>query len=101
MYFVPLKIPNKLKTKPITHKQYKRIENMNLIIIPLIGVDYSGNRLGQGGGFYDTSLSFAKFQHKPKKIGVGFDCQLVPLLSHEKHDIKLHYYISENNFIKY
>lgn len=94
MSFIPIKTNKKIK-------KIKRIENMNLVIMPLIGADYLGNRLGQGGGFYDTSLSFTKIYHNLKKVGVGFDCQLIKYIPNEKYDINLNYYISENNFIKY
>lgn len=71
-----------------------RIEDMQIALLPLIGVDKAGNRLGQGGGYYDTSLSFVRY-NRPWKIGIGFACQMLPKVPHNSHDKKLDLFISE------
>jgi|APGre2960657444_1045066.scaffolds.fasta_scaffold00213_6 5-formyltetrahydrofolate cyclo-ligase len=35
----------------------ERIKNIDFVILPALHVDHSGNRLGQGGGYYDRALS--------------------------------------------
>jgi 5-formyltetrahydrofolate cyclo-ligase len=50
----------------------------NLIVVPLVGIDSIGRRLGMGGGFYDRALAYrrARTQWKgPRLVGLGFDCQ--------------------------
>lgn len=74
-------------------KKY-RIEDMAVALIPLIGIDKNGFRLGQGGGFYDSSLSYAK-QGKPHTVGVGFACQMVDKIIIEQHDKALDAFICE------
>src|SRR5690606_37348827 len=42
----------------------------SLLLVPLVGFDASGYRLGYGGGYYDRTLAAA--QPRPLAIGVGF-----------------------------
>ncbi|MBQ9183892.1 MAG: 5-formyltetrahydrofolate cyclo-ligase [Neisseriaceae bacterium] len=80
------------KNKPSRRKY--RIENMTVAFIPLIGIDKNGFRLGQGGGFYDTSLSYAK-HGKPHTVGIGFACQMVDKIITEQHDRALDAFVCE------
>ena len=41
-----------------------------IAIVPLVGFDRAGHRLGYGGGFYDRSL--AVLRHSPDFLAVGF-----------------------------
>jgi len=52
------------------------------ILVPGVAFTADGQRLGQGGGFYDRILVTAK----QTTIGVGFSCQLVGYLPAETHD---------------
>ncbi|MBQ9619842.1 MAG: 5-formyltetrahydrofolate cyclo-ligase, partial [Neisseriaceae bacterium] len=80
---------------PHRHVSKKRIEDMSIALIPLIGIDLQGFRMGQGGGFYDTSLSYAKFR-KPKTVGIGFACQMVENIETEAHDLPLDAFVCED-----
>lgn len=71
-----------------------RAERLDVMLLPLVGIDRSGYRLGQGGGFYDASLAHSRFG-KPLKIGVGFACQMVEKLPHEAHDKRLDGFVCE------
>jgi 5-formyltetrahydrofolate cyclo-ligase len=49
---------------------------LDLIVVPLVGVDGTGRRLGMGGGFYDRALSFRRgmrHQWGPHLVGLAFD----------------------------
>ena len=51
---------------------------LDLIVIPLVGVDAAGRRLGMGGGFYDRALEFRRRRRHwpgPHLVGLAFDCQ--------------------------
>lgn len=52
-----------------------------LVLVPGTGFTASGQRLGQGGGFYDRCLVPGVIA-----VGVGFSCQLAPTLPCEPHD---------------
>lgn len=73
-----------------------RAHRLHVLIVPLVGIDRQGFRLGQGGGYYDVSLAALKGRLKPKLIGAGFACQLVGNLPHEMHDMQLNGFVCEN-----
>ena len=72
----------------------RRIERLDIVLMPLIGIDKRGMRLGQGGGFYDTSLSFCREQ-QPLRIGIGFAAQQCEHIPNEAHDQALDAYVCE------
>jgi 5-formyltetrahydrofolate cyclo-ligase len=76
--------------EPISKRQVLA-ESMDLMILPLLGFDAMGNRLGMGGGYYDRSLAFKKEQSKrtPFLIGFAFDFQETQAITAEPWDIKL------------
>ena len=58
-----------------------------LVLLPGLGFDAGGRRLGFGGGFYDRLL--AKSPRKTFLLGHAHAFQLVPRLPEEAHDIKV------------
>ena len=60
------------------------------LIVPLLGFDRFGQRVGQGAGWYDRTFA-AMHSHgrKPLKIGVAYEEQLVAHIPHESHDVAL------------
>jgi len=85
--------------EPETHpKFWFKPQQMNLILMPLVGFDPQGNRLGMGGGFYDRSLSFhghRKRTHHPYLIGLAHQLQCVDQLPHQPHDVPMHMVATE------
>jgi 5-formyltetrahydrofolate cyclo-ligase len=64
---------------------------LNLIVVPFVGVDAAGRRLGMGGGFYDRVAAFRglrKTWRGPRLIGFGFDCQRVDAVGAEIWDLR-------------
>lgn len=61
-----------------------------LIVMPLVGFDARGHRLGMGGGWYDRTLGFRHAQPAPPHlVGVGFDAQRVDDVGAEAWDVPL------------
>ena len=80
---------------------------LDLIIVPAVAFDYTKNRIGFGGGYYDTFLSKVIFnnqtnrknRNKPLIIGVCYDFQLIDYIPSEDHDIKMDYIVTEKNIV--
>ena len=78
-----------------------RVHGLSLLLVPVVGIDREGYRLGQAGGYYDATLSAMKYRLQAKTIGVGFDCQLVDRLPHEAHDVPLDGFVSERGALAF
>ena len=73
-----------------------------IIIIPTVGVDKNGYRLGYGGGYYDRYLeSVHRNSNRPLLIGLIYDFQLIDDSIDEIHDIKLDVVFSETQIKKF
>jgi 5,10-methenyltetrahydrofolate synthetase len=55
------------------------------ILIPCVGFNRAGFRLGYGGGFYDRTLAASP---RPRTLGVAFACQLAEFEA-DAHDVAL------------
>jgi 5-formyltetrahydrofolate cyclo-ligase len=65
---------------------------LDLIVIPLVGVDAEGRRLGMGGGYYDRALEFRRRRQRwagPHLVGLAFDNQRTDLGFAESWDLRL------------
>lgn len=63
------------------------------LIIPPIGFDSRGYRLGYGGGYFDRTLA-ATVPH-PLKIGVAFELSRVPTIHPQPHDVPMDFIVTE------
>lgn len=67
------------------------------LLIPVVGFDEQGYRLGYGAGFYDRTI--ATFASPPLKIGVGFELSRMPTIHPQDHDIPMDYVITEKGLV--
>ena len=76
-----------------------RVHGLSILLVPIVGMDREGYRLGQAGGYYDATLAAMKYRLQAKTIGVGFACQLVDTLPREPHDLPLDRFVSESGVL--
>lgn len=64
--------------------------DLALIVMPLVGFDARGHRLGMGGGWYDRTLAFRHDAPAPPwLVGAAFDEQQVDALDAAAWDVAL------------
>jgi 5-formyltetrahydrofolate cyclo-ligase len=81
--------PKKEKIKKIS------IDELDLIIVPGVGFDNHGHRIGHGKGYYDNLLkNFEKLT-----IGLAFEFQIIKNIPIEKHDIPIDKIVTEKRLI--
>ena len=77
---------------------------LDIVIVPAIAFDFGKNRIGFGGGYYDTFLrKVCKVYRGNKKvlfIGVCYDFQIVERVPTEEHDVVLDFVVSETGIIE-
>jgi 5-formyltetrahydrofolate cyclo-ligase len=69
----------------------------DLILVPAVGCDRQGNRLGYGGGFYDRLLSREDCKEIPT-IGIVFDFARLSQLPQDPWDCSLDAVCTERGF---
>ncbi len=69
--------------------------NPDIVLVPLLGFDETGNRIGQGKGYYDRTLGALRNERAVLAIGLAFEGQREQTLPLEAHDQDLDAVISE------
>ena len=68
-------------------------DEIDLMIMPGVGFDRTGGRLGYGGGYYDRFL--AGLKQIPLLVGVCFQEQITDQLPMEEHDYRVHAVVTD------
>lgn len=88
--------------EPLANRaQQRKVWALDLILLPLVGFDGHGGRLGMGGGFYDRSLAYRKIRRhaqKPGLLGLAHECQKVEKLPMASWDVPLQATVSDRGW---
>jgi len=76
-------------------------EKLDIALVPLLGFDSEGNRLGRGGGYYDATFSFLLKSEirRPFLLGLGYEGQKMLELPNDSWDVKLDGVLTEQGLI--
>lgn len=77
-------------------------EQMQCVLVPLVGFERGGGRLGAGGGYYDRSFAFLNVVPRPASpllVGVGYGFQQIAQFAPEPWDVPLDYVATEHELI--
>jgi 5-formyltetrahydrofolate cyclo-ligase len=82
--------------EPIGSEIPASAKDIGTIILPMLGFDRTGGRIGYGAGYYDRFLS-----KNPglRKIGIAFACQEVESLPVDENDIRMDIIITEDGMV--
>ena len=75
---------------------------LDVALVPLLGFNRQGVRLGTGGGYYDRSFAFLQHAPRPSQprlIGLAYACQEVEGLTAEPWDVRLDAIVTEREWI--
>ncbi len=70
----------------------------SVLLVPLLGFDSAGYRLGYGGGYYDRTLE--SYQRRPYAIGVGMTAFQLDSIQPQPHDIPMDAIVTENGLTR-
>ncbi|MEO6799636.1 MAG: 5-formyltetrahydrofolate cyclo-ligase [Rhodanobacter sp.] len=75
---------------------------LDLVLVPLLGFDRRGHRLGYGGGYYDRGFAFLNERVRPAEpllVGIAYAFQEVPDLDAQSWDVPLDFVATEHELI--
>lgn len=71
------------------------LNQLDLVLVPGVGFDVTGHRLGRGQGFYDRLLA----ECNGVKCGVARDEQVVAKIPAEPHDVRMNFILTPTRWI--
>lgn len=90
--------------EPVRAAPIRRAAALDVVLLPLVGFDASGARLGMGGGYYDRAFAFRRHPRavpRPWLIGIAFGCQQVDALPVAPHDVRLDAVVTEDGLTRF
>ena len=100
--------PTKPNKYGIPEPQRRRLriaaQHLDIVLVPLVGFDGHGRRLGMGGGYYDRTFAYMNRRthwKKPLLIGIAHACQQTSRLPDKPWDIRLDAIVTERNVLRF
>lgn len=87
--------------EPVSRRHMKSARAFDVILVPLVGFDAYGGRLGNGGGYYDRALARPRIGRKPRRIGYAYAAQEVDRIPVETFDVRLDAVVTERGLRRF
>lgn len=73
-------------------------QTLDLVLVPLVGFDEQGGRLGMGKGFYDRAFAFKRTsqRRRPMLLGVAHECQKIESIQMQDWDVPMDKILSDH-----
>ena len=68
--------------------------NLDLLLVPTVGISQDGVGLGYGHGFYDKFLS----KNQIETVSLVYEKQVIKKIPHSEHDIIMNWILTEDRF---
>jgi 5-formyltetrahydrofolate cyclo-ligase len=84
--------------EPVT--EYLRLSDssrIDLVLVPGVAFDSSGNRIGFGAGYYDRFMK--RLQSGAAKVAIAYSFQVVDFVPSDEYDIPVDYIVTEKSTI--
>lgn len=88
--------------EPATPGELLEPFQLDLVLVPLLGFDRRGHRLGYGGGYYDRSFAFLNEQVRPTEpllVGIAYGFQELDAIDEESWDVALDFIATDRELI--
>lgn len=83
--------------EPDLEDEWGPSETMDLIVVPGLGFDRRGHRIGYGKGHYDRLLK----RTRGYKVGLAFEEQIIDEVPDEEHDVPLDCLITDAQILRF
>ena len=81
------------------------LRRLDTVLVPLVGFDAHGHRLGMGAGFYDRALRSRLDRsqpfRRPRLIGIAYAIQQVDRLEPARWDVALDLVVTERGVLRF
>jgi 5-formyltetrahydrofolate cyclo-ligase len=74
------------------------VPEIDQVLVPLVGWDSNGGRLGMGASFYDRLFQPFTELDKPERVGVAYELQKIESVPCDPWDVRLHGMLTENGW---
>jgi 5-formyltetrahydrofolate cyclo-ligase len=82
--------------EPIGSEIPAQADDIDIILLPMLGFDRQGGRIGYGAGYYDRFLAQRRYL---KKIGIAFACQEMDRVPTDENDIRMDCIVTEQGVV--